>query len=131
MRVRRETHQVAEGSSPRIWVLRCWWARSTEVSTRPAAPGRFFFVSIPMAPAPGYISNTPTAKAVAFERSGWKPSSMLPTFELGGVSAGATICHDHYLGLLPRFLARCGARLWVNPSFDNVTDINPHFQFDV
>ena len=48
---------------------------------------------------------------------------MLPTFELGGVRAGATICHDHYLGLLPRFLARRGARLWVNPSFDNVTDI--------
>ena len=69
-----------------------------------------------------YVKHS-TAKAVAFERSGWKPSSMLPTFELGGVSAGATICHDHYLGLLPRFLARCGARLWVNPSFDNVTDI--------
>ena len=48
---------------------------------------------------------------------------MLPTFELGGVRAGATICHDHYLGLLPRHLAKCRARLWVNPSFDNVTDI--------
>ena len=30
---------------------------------------------------------------------------------------------DSYLGLLPRFLAGRGARLWVNPSFDNVTDI--------
>ena len=48
---------------------------------------------------------------------------MLPTFDLAGVSAGATICHDHYLGLLPCFLAKCGAQLWVNPSFDNVTDI--------
>ena len=48
---------------------------------------------------------------------------MLPTFELAGVRAGATICHDHYLGLLPRFLAGCGARLWVNPSYQNVTDI--------
>ena len=64
-----------------------------------------------------------TADAVAFERQDWEPRVMLPTFELAGVSAGATICHDHYLGLLPRFLARCGARLWVNPSFDNVTDI--------
>ena len=64
-----------------------------------------------------------TAKAVAFERPDWEPNSMLPTFELGGVTAGATICHDHYLGLLPRFLAKRGARLWVNPSFDNVTDI--------
>ena len=64
-----------------------------------------------------------TADAVAFERPGWEPHDMLPTFELGGVSAGATICHDHYLGLLPRFLARCGARLWINPSFDNVTEI--------
>ena len=69
-----------------------------------------------------YVKHS-TAKAVAFERPGWEPSSMLPTFELGGVRAGATICHDHYLGLLPRFLARCGARLWVNPSFDNVSDI--------
>ena len=31
--------------------------------------------------------------------------------ELGGVRVGATICHDHYLGLLPRYLAGCGARL--------------------
>ena len=64
-----------------------------------------------------------TADAVAFERQDWDPRVMLPTFELAGVRAGATICHDHYLGLLPRFLAKCGARLWVNPSFDNVTDI--------
>ena len=69
-----------------------------------------------------YIKHA-TAAAVAFERPDWEPSSMLPTFELGGVTAGATICHDHYLGLLPRFLARRGARLWVNPSFDNVIDI--------
>ena len=64
-----------------------------------------------------------TAKAVAFERLDWEPSSALPTFELGGTTAGATICHDQYLGLLPRALAARGARLWVNPSFDNVTDI--------
>ena len=64
-----------------------------------------------------------TAKAVAFERPDWEPSSALPTFELGGTTAGATICHDQYLGLLPRALAARGARLWVNPSFDNVTDI--------
>ena len=64
-----------------------------------------------------------TADAVAFERQGWEPRVMLPTFELGGVTAGATICHDHYLGLLPRYLAKCGARVWINPSFDNVIDI--------
>ena len=64
-----------------------------------------------------------TAEAVAFESSVWEPDDMLPTFELGGVRAGATICHDHYLGLLPRHLAKCGARLWVNPSFENVIDI--------
>ena len=64
-----------------------------------------------------------TAEAVAFERPDWEPTAVLPTFELGGAWAGATICHDHYLGLLPRALARRGARLWVNPSFDNVTDI--------
>ncbi len=64
-----------------------------------------------------------TADAVAFERPDWEAASALPTFRLGGVRAGATICHDHYLGLLPRFLARNGAQIWVNPSFDNVTDI--------
>ena len=64
-----------------------------------------------------------TADAVAFERPDWEPNSVLPTFELSGVTAGATICHDHYLGLFPRALARRGAHLWVNPSFDNVTDI--------
>ena len=52
-----------------------------------------------------------TADAVAFERTDWDSSAMLPTFELGGVTAGATICHDHYLGLLPRFLAKRGAHL--------------------
>ena len=64
-----------------------------------------------------------TAKAVAFERPDWDSHSALPTFELCGVTAGATICHDHYLGLLPRFLAKRGARLWVNPSYDNVKEI--------
>ena len=64
-----------------------------------------------------------TADAVAFERPDWEATSALPTFGLGGVRAGATICHDHYLGLLPRCLARNGAQIWVNPSFDNVTDI--------
>ena len=64
-----------------------------------------------------------TADAVAFELPDWEPSSVLPTFELGGVKAGATLCHDQYLGLFPRALAARGARLWVNPSFDNVTDI--------
>ena len=64
-----------------------------------------------------------SADAVAFERLDWQRRSELPTFELGGVTAGATICHDHYLGLLARFLGRRGACLWVNPSYDNVVDI--------
>ena len=73
-------------------------------------------------PSRVYVKHS-TADAVAFERTDWKPRDMLPTFELSGVRAGATICHDSYLGLLPRFLAGRGARLWINPSFDNVTDI--------
>ena len=64
-----------------------------------------------------------TADAVAFERPDWEATAQLPTFRLGGVRVGATICHDHYLGLLPRYLARNGAHIWINPSFDNVTDI--------
>ena len=73
-------------------------------------------------PTQVYIKHS-SADAVAFEMSGWNPRDRLPTFELGGVSAGATICHDHYLGLLPRYLAKCGARLWINPSYSNVIDI--------
>ena len=64
-----------------------------------------------------------TADAVAFEKSDWEPDVMLPTFDLNGVRAGATICHDHYLGLFPRFLGKRGTRICVNPSFDSVTDI--------
>ena len=69
-----------------------------------------------------YVKHS-TAKAVAFESRDWDPNIMLPTAELAGVRVGATICHDHYLGLLPRHLAQCGAQLWVNPSFDNVVDV--------
>ena len=69
-----------------------------------------------------YVKHS-TAEAVAFERQDWEPCEALPTFDLRGVTAGATICHDHYLGLLPRFLAKRGVQLWVNPSFDNVSDI--------
>ncbi len=64
-----------------------------------------------------------TEEAVAFERLDWQPENALPTFDLSGVRAGATICHDQYLGLLPRFLAQSGARIWINPSYDNVIDI--------
>ena len=71
-----------------------------------------------------YTRNIPQHDAVAFERQDWESTAMmLPTFELGGVRVGATICHDQYLGLLPRFLARRGARIWINPSYDNVVDI--------
>ena len=69
-----------------------------------------------------YVKHS-TAKAVAFENPDWHPNKALPTIELGGACVRATICHDHYLGLLPRHLARCGAQLWVNPSFDNVVDV--------
>ncbi len=69
-----------------------------------------------------YIKHS-TADVVAFEMPGWSPRVMLATFELGGARAGATICHDHYLGLLQRRLARNGARLWLNPSYDNVVDV--------
>ena len=80
------------------------------------------FESDGSAPFRVYVKHS-TAGAVAFELHDWDSHDRLPIFELGGVGAGATICHDHYLGLLPRFLAARGARLWVNPSFDNVTDI--------
>ena len=69
-----------------------------------------------------YVKHS-SAGAVAFERSLWTPDSMLPTFDLAGVRAGTTICHDHYLGLLPRFLASCGAQIYINPSFNNVDEI--------
>ncbi len=69
-----------------------------------------------------YVKHS-SAGAVAFERSLWTADSMLPTFDLAGARAGATICHDHYLGLLPRSLAGCGAQIYINPSFSNVNEI--------
>ena len=69
-----------------------------------------------------YVKHS-TECAVAFETPDWTPNSMLPTFDLAGVTAGSTICHDQYLGLLARFLSRSGAQIWINPSYDNVVDI--------
>ncbi|WP_420635311.1 nitrilase-related carbon-nitrogen hydrolase [Candidatus Palauibacter sp.] len=63
------------------------------------------------------------AQGIAFDKADWAPDAMLPTFDLAGVTAGATICNDHYLGLLPRFLRKRGAHVWVNPSYENVRDI--------
>ena len=73
-------------------------------------------------PSRTYVKHS-SAKAVAFESADWHPNKALPIIELSGTRVGATICHDHYLGLLPRHLARHGAQLWVNPSFDNVVDV--------
>ena len=64
-----------------------------------------------------------TADAVAFGEPDWDAEKMLPTFEICGLAVGATICHDHYLGLLQRFLSMRGAQVWVNPSYDNVVDL--------
>ncbi len=72
--------------------------------------------------SPVYTKHS-TAGAVAFKQPDWEPDTMLPTMELGNVTVGATICHDQYLGLLPRYLANRGARVWINPSFDNVSEI--------
>ncbi len=77
----------------------------------------------PHQPAETVYTKHSTAEAVAFELADWSPDVNLPTFEFGNLRVGATICHDHYLGLLQRHLAACGARVWVNPSYDNVTDI--------
>ena len=73
-------------------------------------------------PTQVYIKHS-AADAVAFDMRGWNWRDRLPTFELSGVRAGATICQDSYLGLLPRHLAKRGARIWINPSFNNVSDI--------
>ncbi|AQU02725.1 hypothetical protein B1773_01300 [Dehalococcoides mccartyi] len=61
-----------------------------------------------------------TAGAVAFEIPGWEPRIQLPVFTVNGITVGCTICHDSYLGLLQRYLAKKGARIWINPSYDNV-----------
>ena len=96
------------------------------VDTTVDATGRAWQVLLRFDPD-GYRSQVyakhSTADAVAFERPNWEPSSAVPTLDLAGATAGVTICHDQYLGLLPRALAVRGAHLWINPSFDNVTDI--------
>lgn len=61
-----------------------------------------------------------TAGAVAFETPSWEPRKQLPVFTVNGVTVGCTICHDSYLGLLQHYLAKQGAQIWINPSYDNV-----------
>ena len=56
-----------------------------------------------------------TAEAVAFERPDWEPTSVLPTFELGGAWAGATICHES-LPRAPSPLSRQARRAPVGQS---------------
>jgi predicted amidohydrolase len=63
-----------------------------------------------------------TAGAVAFELPDWTPQRQLPVFEVSGTYFGGTICHDSYLGLLQRYLAQRGAKIWINPSYDNVKE---------
>lgn len=63
-----------------------------------------------------------TAGAIAFELPGWSPERNLPVVDINGIRVGFTICHDSYLGLLQRYIAKRGAQLWVNPSFDNVVE---------
>ena len=74
-------------------------------------------------PAQIYMKHS-TADVVAFEKPGWNPHDMLPTFELGGVRVGATIYHDCYLGSLQRYMVKNGgAQLWLNPSGYNVKEV--------
>jgi len=62
-----------------------------------------------------------TAQAVAFEFEDWNPERDLATFIIKGTDIGCTICHDSYLGLLQHYLVKNkGAKIWINPSYDNV-----------
>ena len=59
-----------------------------------------------------------TADAIAFGEPDWDPNTMLPTFEIGGVSVGATICvpRQRRIGRgddLPRPLSRSTPTLSV------------------
>ncbi|MBU0550462.1 hypothetical protein KJ940_03100 [Myxococcota bacterium] len=69
-----------------------------------------------------------TASRVAFDSPDWSPKTDLPVFSINGVTVGATICHDLYLGLLQRHLARAGARVWFNPSFDSTNAMSLKWQ---
>ena len=64
-----------------------------------------------------------TSKNVAFNLEEWKPDENLPILDVRGVRVGVTICHDLYLGLLPRELARRGAQVWINPSFNSTAQM--------
>ena len=62
-----------------------------------------------------------TAEAVAFEFEDWNPQRHLATFTIKNTEIGCTICHDSYLGLLQHYLVKNkGAKIWINPSYDNV-----------
>ena len=51
------------------------------------------------------------AEAVAFEHADWSPEKYLSCFDIKGVRIGCTICHDSYLGLLQKYLAKQGIKM--------------------
>ena len=57
-----------------------------------------------------------TAGYIAFQDRNWSPDNNLKIVELNDFKIGITICHDMYLSLLMRYLAKLGADVLINPS---------------
>ena len=62
-----------------------------------------------------------TSRFNAFFDSNWSIENNLRTVSLNGI--GISICHDSYISLISRLLAKKGADVWVNISYQNV---RPH-----
>jgi hypothetical protein len=61
-----------------------------------------------------------TSKFNAFFDSNWSIENNLKTVQMRNVNIGISVCHDSYISLISRLLAKKGADIWVNISFQNV-----------
>lgn len=61
-----------------------------------------------------------TSRFNAFFDSNWSIENNLRTVSLNGIGIGISVCHDSYISLISRLLAKKGADVWVNTSYQNV-----------
>lgn len=61
-----------------------------------------------------------TSRFNAFFDSNWSIENNLKTVLIKEVNIGISICHDSYISLITRLLAKKGSDVWVNISYQNV-----------
>lgn len=61
-----------------------------------------------------------TSKFNAFFDSNWSLENNIRTINMKDMNIGISVCHDSYISLISRLMAKKGADVWVNISYQNV-----------